>query len=219
MRISVHRMMSTCKPRIRNLQWSKSETFGALSCECLIKVQTGSLYKYPGVMEAPDLNVLCPGISGQWQPGAGEGCVLQLDELMTASVWGNISQGTAVLQSKVYFARVLKKVLFFFFFRDLRKFKDAKKQFEKVSEEKENALVKNAQVQRNKQHEVEEATNILTATRKCFRHIALDYVLQVRPRLVSSWAVPEEQGLWMIVLGRIKNAFPLNLQLKHLKCL
>ncbi|KAL0599667.1 Arf-GAP with coiled-coil, ANK repeat and PH domain-containing protein 2 [Plecturocebus cupreus] len=61
---------------------------------------------------------------------------------------------------------------------DLRKFKDAKKQFEKVSEEKENALVKNAQVQRNKQHEVEEATNILTATRKCFRHIALDYVLQ-----------------------------------------
>uniref|UniRef100_G3SD43 Arf-GAP with coiled-coil, ANK repeat and PH domain-containing protein n=1 Tax=Gorilla gorilla gorilla TaxID=9595 RepID=G3SD43_GORGO len=67
----------------------------------------------------------------------------------------------------------------FFFFRDLRKFKDAKKQFEKVSEEKENALVKNAQVQRNKQHEVEEATNILTATRKCFRHIALDYVLQI----------------------------------------
>lgn len=63
--------------------------------------------------------------------------------------------------------------------RDIKKFKDAKKQFEKVSEEKENALVKNAQVQRNKQHEVEEATNILTATRKCFRHIALDYVLQV----------------------------------------
>lgn len=69
--------------------------------------------------------------------------------------------------------------LSFIFFRDIKKFKDAKKQFEKVSEEKENALVKNAQVQRNKQHEVEEATNILTATRKCFRHIALDYVLQV----------------------------------------
>lgn len=62
---------------------------------------------------------------------------------------------------------------------DLRKFKEAKKQFDKVSEEKENALVKNAQIQRNKQHEVEEATNILTATRKCFRHIALDYVLQI----------------------------------------
>uniref|UniRef100_A0A3P9NKE6 Arf-GAP with coiled-coil, ANK repeat and PH domain-containing protein n=1 Tax=Poecilia reticulata TaxID=8081 RepID=A0A3P9NKE6_POERE len=62
---------------------------------------------------------------------------------------------------------------------DLRKFKEAKKQFDKVSEEKENALIKNAQAPRNKQHEVEEATNILTATRKCFRHIVLDYVLQI----------------------------------------
>jgi len=75
--------------------------------------------------------------------------------------------------------RSIKAQLQNFVKEDLRKFKDAKKQFEKVSEEKENALVKNAQVQRNKQHEVEEATNILTATRKCFRHIALDYVLQV----------------------------------------
>uniref|UniRef100_A0A4W6DEJ3 Arf-GAP with coiled-coil, ANK repeat and PH domain-containing protein n=1 Tax=Lates calcarifer TaxID=8187 RepID=A0A4W6DEJ3_LATCA len=62
---------------------------------------------------------------------------------------------------------------------DLRKFKEAKKQFDKVSEEKEAALIKNAQAPRNKQHEVEEATNILTATRKCFRHIVLDYVLQI----------------------------------------
>ncbi|XP_016055515.1 PREDICTED: arf-GAP with coiled-coil, ANK repeat and PH domain-containing protein 2 isoform X3 [Miniopterus natalensis] len=75
--------------------------------------------------------------------------------------------------------RSIKAQLQNFVKEDLRKFKDAKKQFEKVSEEKENALVKNAQVQRNKQHEVEEATNILTATRKCFRHIALDYVLQL----------------------------------------
>ncbi|XP_012495258.1 PREDICTED: arf-GAP with coiled-coil, ANK repeat and PH domain-containing protein 2 [Propithecus coquereli] len=74
---------------------------------------------------------------------------------------------------------IIKNYLGNFVKQDLRKFKDAKKQFEKVSEEKENALVKNAQVQRNKQHEVEEATNILTATRKCFRHIALDYVLQI----------------------------------------
>uniref|UniRef100_A0A8D0DFB3 Arf-GAP with coiled-coil, ANK repeat and PH domain-containing protein n=1 Tax=Sander lucioperca TaxID=283035 RepID=A0A8D0DFB3_SANLU len=56
---------------------------------------------------------------------------------------------------------------------------EAKKQFDKVSEEKEAALIKNAQAPRNKQHEVEEATNILTATRKCFRHIVLDYVLQI----------------------------------------
>ncbi|XP_060690756.1 arf-GAP with coiled-coil, ANK repeat and PH domain-containing protein 2-like isoform X2 [Hemiscyllium ocellatum] len=75
--------------------------------------------------------------------------------------------------------RSIKLQLQTFVKEDLRKFKDVKKQFDKVSEEKENALVKNAQVQRNKQHEMEEATNILTATRKCFRHIALDYVLQI----------------------------------------
>ncbi|KAE8603747.1 hypothetical protein XENTR_v10014454 [Xenopus tropicalis] len=75
--------------------------------------------------------------------------------------------------------RSIKTQLQTFVKEDLKKFKDAKKQFDKVSEEKENALVKNAQAQRTKQHEVEEATNILVATRKCFRHIALDYVLQI----------------------------------------
>uniref|UniRef100_A0A4W5NI41 Arf-GAP with coiled-coil, ANK repeat and PH domain-containing protein n=1 Tax=Hucho hucho TaxID=62062 RepID=A0A4W5NI41_9TELE len=70
--------------------------------------------------------------------------------------------------------------------RDLRKFKESKKQFDKVSEEKEAALTKNAQAPRNKQHEVEEATNILTATRKCFRHIVLDYVLQLDQLVVDA---------------------------------
>uniref|UniRef100_A0A674ASC2 Arf-GAP with coiled-coil, ANK repeat and PH domain-containing protein n=1 Tax=Salmo trutta TaxID=8032 RepID=A0A674ASC2_SALTR len=75
--------------------------------------------------------------------------------------------------------RSVKTQLLTFVKEDLRKFKESKKQFDKVSEEKEAALTKNAQVPRNKQHEVEEATNILTATRKCFRHIVLDYVLQM----------------------------------------
>ncbi|XP_028299806.1 arf-GAP with coiled-coil, ANK repeat and PH domain-containing protein 2-like isoform X2 [Gouania willdenowi] len=75
--------------------------------------------------------------------------------------------------------RSIKTQLQTFVKDDLRKFKDSKKQFDKVSEEKETALIKNAQAPRNKQHEVEEATNILTATRKCFRHIVLDYVLQI----------------------------------------
>ncbi|XP_030647021.1 arf-GAP with coiled-coil, ANK repeat and PH domain-containing protein 2 [Chanos chanos] len=75
--------------------------------------------------------------------------------------------------------RSIKSQLQTFMKEDLRKFKEAKKQFDKVSEEKEAALTKNAQAPRNKPHEVEEATNILTATRKCFRHIVLDYVLQI----------------------------------------
>ncbi|XP_077058688.1 arf-GAP with coiled-coil, ANK repeat and PH domain-containing protein 2-like isoform X2 [Siphateles boraxobius] len=75
--------------------------------------------------------------------------------------------------------RSIKSQLLAFVREDLRKFKEAKKQFDKVSEEKDAALSKNAQAPRNKQHEVEEATNILNATRKCFRHIVLDYVLQI----------------------------------------
>ncbi|XP_051767463.1 arf-GAP with coiled-coil, ANK repeat and PH domain-containing protein 2-like isoform X2 [Ctenopharyngodon idella] len=75
--------------------------------------------------------------------------------------------------------RSIKSQLQTFVREDLRKFKEAKKQFDKVSEEKEAALSKNAQAPRNKPHEVEEATNILNATRKCFRHIVLDYVLQI----------------------------------------
>ncbi|CAL8272360.1 unnamed protein product [Arctogadus glacialis] len=75
--------------------------------------------------------------------------------------------------------RSIKTQLQTFVKEDLRKFKESKKHFDKVSEEKEAALARNAQAPRNKQHEVEEATNILTATRKCFRHIVLDYVLQI----------------------------------------
>uniref|UniRef100_A0A8C2TEP6 Arf-GAP with coiled-coil, ANK repeat and PH domain-containing protein n=1 Tax=Coturnix japonica TaxID=93934 RepID=A0A8C2TEP6_COTJA len=60
---------------------------------------------------------------------------------------------------------------------DVRKFKETKKQFDKVREDMEISLVKNAQAPRHKPHEVEEATGTLTITRKCFRHLALDYVL------------------------------------------
>lgn len=63
--------------------------------------------------------------------------------------------------------------------RDVRKFKETKKHFDRVREDMEIAQVKNAQAPRNKPHEVEEATGTLSITRKCFRHLALDYVLQV----------------------------------------
>lgn len=42
------------------------------------------------------------------------------------------------------------------------------------------AQVKNAQAPRNKVHEAEEATQALILSRKAFRHLALDYVLQVK---------------------------------------
>lgn len=62
---------------------------------------------------------------------------------------------------------------------DVRKFKETKKQFDRVREDMELALVRNAQAPRHRPHEVEEATGALTLARKCFRHLALDYVLQI----------------------------------------
>uniref|UniRef100_A0AAQ6INC6 Arf-GAP with coiled-coil, ANK repeat and PH domain-containing protein n=1 Tax=Anabas testudineus TaxID=64144 RepID=A0AAQ6INC6_ANATE len=65
-------------------------------------------------------------------------------------------------------------------FRDVRRFKDVRKEFERSSEALEGALVRNAQAPRGKQHEVDEATNALVNARKAFRSGALDYVLEVR---------------------------------------
>uniref|UniRef100_A0A672NFG3 Arf-GAP with coiled-coil, ANK repeat and PH domain-containing protein n=1 Tax=Sinocyclocheilus grahami TaxID=75366 RepID=A0A672NFG3_SINGR len=76
--------------------------------------------------------------------------------------------------------RSVKQQLHNFVKDDVRKFKDTKKHFDKVREDLEIAQVKNAQAPRNKLHEVEEATSTLNFTRKCFRHLALDYVLQHR---------------------------------------
>ncbi|XP_068199868.1 arf-GAP with coiled-coil, ANK repeat and PH domain-containing protein 3 isoform X3 [Antennarius striatus] len=75
--------------------------------------------------------------------------------------------------------RSIKQQLHNFVKEDVRKFKETKKHFDKVREDMEIAQVKNAQAPRNKPHEVEEATGTLSITRKCFRHLALDYVLQI----------------------------------------
>ncbi|KAM9409986.1 arf-GAP with coiled-coil, ANK repeat and PH domain-containing protein 3b [Pholidichthys leucotaenia] len=75
--------------------------------------------------------------------------------------------------------RSIKQQLHTFIKEDVRKFKDTKKQFDRVREDMEIAQVKNAQAPRNKVHEAEEATQALILSRKAFRHLALDYVLQI----------------------------------------
>uniref|UniRef100_A0A674BGN2 Arf-GAP with coiled-coil, ANK repeat and PH domain-containing protein n=1 Tax=Salmo trutta TaxID=8032 RepID=A0A674BGN2_SALTR len=63
--------------------------------------------------------------------------------------------------------------------RDVRRFKDVRKEFERGSESLEAALGRNAQAPRGKQHEVEEVSQALLNARKTFRSGALDYVLQI----------------------------------------
>ncbi|XP_043359583.1 arf-GAP with coiled-coil, ANK repeat and PH domain-containing protein 1 isoform X2 [Dermochelys coriacea] len=62
---------------------------------------------------------------------------------------------------------------------DMKRFKEARKEFERGSEGLASALHHNAEVPRRKQHEVEEAVQALQSARTSARHRALDYVLQI----------------------------------------
>ncbi|XP_071944963.1 arf-GAP with coiled-coil, ANK repeat and PH domain-containing protein 2-like isoform X2 [Antedon mediterranea] len=62
---------------------------------------------------------------------------------------------------------------------DLKKVKDTKRAFYRISEDFDTSLNKNAQVSRSKPMEAEETGNILTATRTAFAHTALDYVKEL----------------------------------------
>lgn len=54
--------------------------------------------------------------------------------------------------------------------------KESRHYFEKISADLDIALNRNSQVPKSRALECEEVTNILSATRSCFRHTALDYV-------------------------------------------
>ncbi|CAD7077861.1 unnamed protein product [Hermetia illucens] len=73
-------------------------------------------------------------------------------------------------------SRTVLKNLTSFIKDDINQVKDYKSHFAKVSESLDNALVRNAQASKNRPQEVTEAVNILSATKSCFRHTALDYV-------------------------------------------
>ena len=63
---------------------------------------------------------------------------------------------------------------------DIKKVKDTKKYFDKISDECDNALHKNSQLMKtSKASEIEETENVLIATSSCFSHTALDYSFQI----------------------------------------
>lgn len=59
---------------------------------------------------------------------------------------------------------------------DMKEVREYRNLFQKVSENLDTALNKNAQVNKNKPADVVEAENYLAATRSCFQHTTLDYV-------------------------------------------
>ncbi|XP_015514988.1 arf-GAP with coiled-coil, ANK repeat and PH domain-containing protein 2 isoform X1 [Neodiprion lecontei] len=84
-------------------------------------------------------------------------------------------------------SRTVVKDLNSFIKSDVKEVKDSRHHFEKISSDLDIALNKNSQVPKNRPVECEETSNLLSATRSCFRHTALDYVhvltmLQARKR-------------------------------------
>ncbi|KAG5883931.1 hypothetical protein JTB14_003753 [Gonioctena quinquepunctata] len=73
-------------------------------------------------------------------------------------------------------SRTVLKNLTSFIKNDIKKVRDYKGHFEKISSEYDNVLARNSQTPRSKHQEVEEVQNILVAVRSCFGHQTLDYV-------------------------------------------
>ena len=69
---------------------------------------------------------------------------------------------------------------------DVKQMKDTRGYFNKISNDLDGALNKNAGASKSRPTEVEDATNFLTATQGCFRYTTLDYVYQVKDPF---WAV------------------------------
>lgn len=84
-------------------------------------------------------------------------------------------------------SRTVMKDLNNFIKCDIKKVKESRYYFERISGDLDIALNRNSQVPKSRPAEYEEASNILSATRSCFRHTALDHIhaltmLQARKR-------------------------------------
>ncbi|XP_043258687.1 arf-GAP with coiled-coil, ANK repeat and PH domain-containing protein 2 [Colletes gigas] len=73
-------------------------------------------------------------------------------------------------------SRTVVKDLNSFIKSDIKTVKESRHYFEKISADLDIALNRNSQIPKSRPTEYEEASNILSATRSCFRHTALDYI-------------------------------------------
>ncbi|XP_052284060.1 arf-GAP with coiled-coil, ANK repeat and PH domain-containing protein 2-like isoform X3 [Dreissena polymorpha] len=62
---------------------------------------------------------------------------------------------------------------------EIKKVKETRKHFEKISDDMDNACNRSSQSPRSKPQECEDAHNLMMANKSCFAHTALDYVYQV----------------------------------------
>ncbi|XP_039296995.1 arf-GAP with coiled-coil, ANK repeat and PH domain-containing protein 2 [Nilaparvata lugens] len=84
-------------------------------------------------------------------------------------------------------SRTILKNLTVFVKENIKGVKESRHHFDKISAELDLALGRNAQAQKTRTSEIEESQHLLAATRKCFRHTALEHaqcvtVLQARKK-------------------------------------
>jgi len=84
-------------------------------------------------------------------------------------------QNTLIDQASRSVSRNLTK----FLKEDMKQMKETKGYFNKISNDLDSALNKNAAVSKSRPADLEDASNLLTATRSCFRYTGMDYVFQI----------------------------------------
>ena len=62
------------------------------------------------------------------------------------------------------------------FYSEIKKVKETRKHFEKISDDLDTALNRNSQALRSKPQECEDAYNLMVANKSSFAHTSLDYV-------------------------------------------
>ncbi len=104
-------------------------------------------------------------------------------------------QNAAVEQS----TRAVTSAVSRFLAEDVKQLKDTRGYFNKISTDLDSALQKNAAASpRGRPAEADDAANLLTATRSCFRYTALDYVYQVISTVVGG---PVLHSFFQLFLG------------------
>ena len=71
-------------------------------------------------------------------------------------------------------SRSIAKNLTNFLKDDMKQMKETRGYFNKISNDLDTALTKNAAVSKSRQSDIEDASNLLTATRSCFRYTGLE---------------------------------------------
>jgi len=75
--------------------------------------------------------------------------------------------------------KCISKNLTVFLREDMKQMKETKGYFNKISNDLDSALSKNAAASKTRPGDLEDASNLLTATRSCFRYTGMDYVYQI----------------------------------------